>query len=108
MTTRLLVFAPNWLGDGVMALPALADLDATLAHVATHSPQGANRVHARIQTIINLLLTHPHIGVQTNDPSIRRINTGPYLIFYEAAEDEIIIHAVRHGARDPGSMPGAT
>jgi len=29
------------------------------------------------------------------------------LIFYEITGDEIIIHAVRHGARDPSGMPGA-
>jgi len=28
----------------------------------------------------------------------------PYLIFYEATENEII---VRHAARDPSGMPGA-
>jgi len=32
----------------------------------------------------------------------------PYLIFYEAAENEIIIHAVRHAARDPSGMPGVS
>jgi toxin ParE1/3/4 len=60
--------------------------------------------------LIDLLLSHPAIGVQTDDPTIRRINTSPYpyLIFYEIAGDEIIIHAIRHGARDPSSMPGAT
>src|SRR5678815_3479621 len=26
MTARLVIFAPNWLGDAVMALPALADV----------------------------------------------------------------------------------
>jgi toxin ParE1/3/4 len=31
----------------------------------------------------------------------------PYLIFYEATDGEIIIHAVRHAVRDPSSMPGA-
>jgi plasmid stabilization system protein ParE len=31
----------------------------------------------------------------------------PYLIFYEATNDEIIIHAVRHGARDPSNNPGS-
>jgi plasmid stabilization system protein ParE len=38
----------------------------------------------------------------TDDSTIRRITTTPYpyLIFYEAADAEIIIHAVRHGARD--------
>jgi plasmid stabilization system protein ParE len=43
------------------------------------------------------------------DPAIRRlpVTAYPYLIFYEIADDEIIIHAVRHTARDPSSMPGA-
>ena len=87
--------------------PALADLAAILDYIATHSPQGARRVQARIQAIIGLLLLHPHIGRRTADPSIRRMTTTPYpyLIFYEAADDEIIIHAVRHARRDPSGMP---
>jgi toxin ParE1/3/4 len=62
-----------------------------------------------IAAVINLLLTRPRIGVQTEDPTIRRMNTSPYpyLIFYEATDDEIIIHAVRHGARAPSGMPGS-
>ena len=88
--------------------PALADLDAILTYITTHSPRGASRVHARIEAIINLLLLHPRVGVQTDDPAIRRIGASPYpyLIFYEIAGDDIIIHAVRHGARDPSDMPG--
>ena len=68
------------------------------------------RIHARIQAVINLLLSHPRVGVQTDDPTIRRINTSPYpyLIFYEVSADEVVIHAVRHGARDPSGMPGST
>jgi plasmid stabilization system protein ParE len=90
-------------------LPALADLSAILDYIAAHSPQGARRVQARIQAIIDLLLVHPHIGARTDDPAIRRLTTPPYpyLVFYEATEVEIIIHAVRHGARDPSGMPGA-
>jgi hypothetical protein len=47
--------------------------------------------------------------VRTADPTIRRLTTlpYPYLIFYEITDAEIIIHAVRHAARDPSSMPGA-
>jgi toxin ParE1/3/4 len=90
-------------------LPALADLSAILDYIAVQSPQGARRVQARIQTIIDLLLLHPHIGTRTDDPVIRRLTTSPYpyMVFYEATESEIIIHAVRHGARDPSGMPGA-
>lgn len=90
--------------------PALADLDSILDYIAQHSPQDAARVHARIDAIINLLLSHPRIGLQTDDPTIRRVNTPPYpyLVFYEIAGDEIVIHAVRHGARNPSSMPGTS
>jgi toxin ParE1/3/4 len=46
----------------------------------------------------------------TDDPAIRRLTTTPYpyLIFYEVTETEIIVHAIRHGARDPSGMPGST
>jgi toxin ParE1/3/4 len=89
--------------------PALADLSAILDYIAGHSPQGAHRVQARIQAAIDLLLLHPNIGRRTNDPAIRRliVTPYPYLIFYEATGTEIIIHAVRHAARDPSTMPGS-
>lgn len=89
-------------------IPALADLNAVLSHIAAHSPQGARRVQSRIQVAVDLLLLHPLIGTRTDDPAIRRLTASPYpyLIFYEATEAEIIVHAVRHAARDPSGMPG--
>jgi toxin ParE1/3/4 len=88
-------------------LPAHADLNSILDHIASASPQGAQRVKRRIHAVIDLLLTHPAIGSRTDDPAIRRLTTTPYsfLVFYEIAGDEIIIHAVRHAARNPSSMP---
>jgi plasmid stabilization system protein ParE len=90
-------------------LPALAELASILDYIAQHSPLGARRVQSRIQTIIDVLLQHPHIGTRTSEPTIRRMTVlpYPYLIFYEATDEEIIIHAVRHVARDPSGMPGA-
>jgi toxin ParE1/3/4 len=90
-------------------LPALADLNSILDYIAAHSPQGAKHVQARLQAIIDLLIIYPDIGIRTDDPVIRRLTTPPYpyLIFYEVAETEIIIHAVRHAARDPSGMPGS-
>ena len=87
--------------------PALADLDSILNYIADRSPHGAARVHARIQHVINLLLQYPQAGSLTDDPPIRRMTTRPYpyLIFYEPTRDEIIIHAVRHGARNPSGNP---
>jgi len=88
--------------------PAFADLSLVLDYIAGHSPQGATRVQARIQSVIQLLTSHPHIGVRTEDPAIRRLTTlpYPYLVFYEVTETEIIVHAVRHAASDPSDMPG--
>jgi plasmid stabilization system protein ParE len=90
-------------------LPALADLDDMLDYIDGKSPQGAARVKSRIHTTITLLLQHPLIGRRTDDPAIRRMTAlpYPYVVFYEATDDELIIHAVRHTARNPSSMPGS-
>ena len=89
--------------------PALADLGAILDYIAAHSPRGAGRVQARIQALIALLPLHPQMGRRTMDPAIRRMTVTPYpyLVFYEATQTEIIIHAIRHGARDPSRAPGS-
>lgn len=89
--------------------PALADLSGILDYIAVRSPSGAAHVQARIKAITELLLLHPRIGTPTDDPTIRRMTTPPYpyLIFYEATDDEIIIHTVRHGARKPFDPSGA-
>jgi toxin ParE1/3/4 len=89
--------------------PAAADLASILEYIAAASPQGAQRVQRRIQHVVELLLTHPNIGVLTVDPSIRRLTTTPYpfLVFYEVSGDEVIVHAIRHSARDPSGMPGS-
>jgi toxin ParE1/3/4 len=90
-------------------LPALADLDEVLIYLAPRSPQGAARVQSRIKSFIDLLPSHPLIGARSDDPTIRRLVVTPYtyLVFYEVADDEIIIHNVRHSARNPSSMPGS-
>lgn len=90
-------------------LPALSDLNSILDHIAAASPQGARRVQHRIQSVMDLLQDHPNMGIPTDDPFIRRLSTTPYpyLVFYEVGEGEIIVHAVRHAARNPRSMPGS-
>jgi toxin ParE1/3/4 len=84
---------------------AATELSEVLDHIEQRSPLGAHRVQARIQTIINLLLRHPHAGQFTSNGRLRRmvVSPHPYLIFYEATEDEIVIHGVRHGARRPST-----
>ena len=89
-------------------LRGAAELDKVLVYIEERSPQGARYVQARIQTIVNLLLQHPHAGQLTSKGRLRRVVASPYpyLIFYHATEDEIVIHGVRHSARRPSTMPG--
>jgi toxin ParE1/3/4 len=86
---------------------AIADLRKALAYIEKRSPQGARKVQARIQRLIDLTLDHPHAGARTSSKRLRRLvaRPYPYLIFYEVADNEIVIHGVRHSARRPSSMP---
>ena len=88
-------------------LRGAAELDKVLSYIEAQSPQGARRVQTRIQVIINLILQHPHAGRLTSKGRLRRMIASPYpyLIFYQATEDAIVIHGVRHSARRPSSMP---
>jgi plasmid stabilization system protein ParE len=81
-----------------------------LKYIASHSPQGAKRVRARIGVVVDQLRRHPLSGVATDDPTIRRMTTAPfpYVIFYEVTDNEIVIHAVRHGARASYDLPRST
>jgi plasmid stabilization system protein ParE len=78
-------------------------LASILDGIAAESPQGAQRVRSRIRSVTELLLAYPLIGVRTEEPRIRRVTTipYPYVIFYEVRGDEVIVHAVRHGAQRP-------
>jgi toxin ParE1/3/4 len=87
-------------------LRGAAELDQVLGYIEAQSPQGARHVQTRIKVIIELLLQYPRAGRLTSKAGLRRMVVSPYpfLIFYRATRDEIIIHGVRHTARRP-SMP---
>jgi plasmid stabilization system protein ParE len=91
-----------------VTLPALADLDDIFDHFDARSPQGARRFQSRVKSLIGILPRHPFAGSRTDDSEIRRLvaTPYPYCLFYETGDDEIIIHAFRHAARDPSSMLG--
>ena len=88
-------------------LPALADLDRLLAYVAQRSPQGARHVLDDIRKTERLIAQFPQAGRATRRRMIRRIKVlrRPYLMFYQPTG---IGHAIRHGARDPATMPDGT
>ena len=86
---------------------AVTELAEVLDYIAERSPQAARSIHARIQAISDLLLQHPRAGQPQRRGRLQRIIVYPYpyLIFYQIVDDEIVIHGVRHAARNPSSMP---
>jgi len=82
---------------------AAAELEEVLAYIEGRSPLGAHHVQARMKAITDFLLRHPRAGQLTSNSRLRRVVVSPYpyLIFYEVAQDQIVIHGVRHSARRP-------
>jgi toxin ParE1/3/4 len=78
---------------------ALADLEEIFAYFAQDNPSAAARLVARVENAAKRITESPYIGEATSRPRFRRWPVGNYLIVYEVAQDEVIIHYVRHGAR---------
>jgi len=78
---------------------ALADLDEIFAHIAADNPDAAARLVARIEQAVERIAASPCIGEATLKGGFRRIVVRNYLIVYEVADKEVVIHYVRHGAR---------
>lgn len=87
-------------------LSALRELEETLGYIADRAPQGAQNLQARIQQMVALIALNPKIGVKTGK-RLRRLTVlpYPYLIFYSATDEDVVIHGVRHSARHPSTMP---
>lgn len=83
-----------------------SDLDRTLTYLRGESPQAAENFRARFSEILEQL-TKFDTSRSTRDPRYRILNTHPfpYLIFLRRRGQKIEIVAIRHGARNPRSMP---
>src|SRR5271166_3433231 len=81
-----------------------------LARSSITSPSIRRRARGEFRPVFRPSQTFCY-SILTSDAAraiaIRRMTTTPYpyLVFYEITETEIIIHAVRHAARDPSCAP---
>lgn len=81
--------------------PAAVELTELLDYITERSPQGAGRVLRRIQEVERHISRFPRLGTKTHDPALRAMFTSPYpyVILYEERQGEILIHRIRHAAR---------
>ena len=72
---------------------AATQIAKALEYIEADSPQGANHVRERIQTLFRLLEQHPYAGQATDLPGVRRLTLSPYpyLIFYRVTDSEVIV-----------------
>jgi addiction module RelE/StbE family toxin len=78
---------------------ALVDLDEIFAYIAKDSRKAAAQLVARIEQATAEIAERPYLGATTRNPKFRRFPVGNYLIVYEVEQSEVIVHFVRHGAR---------
>lgn len=57
---------------------AATQIEKALDYIGAESPQGANRMRERIQTLFLLLTHHPYAGQLTDLPGVRRLVVSPY------------------------------
>jgi toxin ParE1/3/4 len=81
---------------------SLRDLTNIYDYIAERNPYAASRVLGRIRAAINLLSEFPRIGHSGRAPDTREwvVKGLPYVIVHELHEDELVILAIMHGARD--------
>jgi toxin ParE1/3/4 len=88
---------------------AATQIEKALDYIEAESPQGANRMRERIQTLFLLLAHHPYAGQATDLPGVRRlvVSPYPYLIFYRVTDNEVIVQRMRHTSRRSRATSGA-
>jgi plasmid stabilization system protein ParE len=87
----------------VYAPRALRDLEGIAAYLVERNPAGATNVLGAIKSSIDTLSFFPLIGRLVDDAGHRRVPVlrYPYVIFYRASGDELLILHVRHTSRRP-------
>jgi toxin ParE1/3/4 len=79
---------------------ALREIEEILSYLASHNPAAAAAVEARVEEVIAWIDQFPRIGhAIENDVRMLPLGRYPFLIFYTAERDGVIIRNVRHHAR---------
>jgi plasmid stabilization system protein ParE len=80
---------------------AQRDIEAIFDYLRPRSPQGTQGVAQRLFEILQLLADQPHAGALSKTRRVRRYTLAPfpYVIYYRAEADFVLILGVRHGAR---------
>jgi toxin ParE1/3/4 len=88
------------------------DLSAAHAFLTERSPSAADRLLDEVEAVIDLLIRFPRVGTARDEIVVGvrsfRVRRFPYLLFYELAQNDIVLLRLLHGAQDitPGKVSG--
>lgn len=90
----------------------LSDYAEVVRQLCEANPDAAESFCEAIERALNLLAKHPQLGAKAgygHAPQIRKWIVQPfrkYLLFYQEADDGVLVIRLLHGARDlPGLIP---
>jgi toxin ParE1/3/4 len=74
--------------------------------VAKDSLRQADKLVDRLDELIQELAVHPSLGVNRDhlSPDLRAVMMKPYIIYYKAIDQDILIVRILHGARDQRAL----
>lgn len=80
---------------------ALRDLDQISSYIAERHVGAAGAFLASVASVVQRLERYPRSAQNTEMKDVRAtpVSRFPYLIFYTAENDGIVIHYIRHAAR---------
>lgn len=85
----------------VWSVEAQVNLEAIRAYIGYFNPFAAHRVAARLVTAAESLADYPLRGRPASHGHRELMAVHPYSIRYFVAGEDVVIAAIRHGAREP-------
>lgn len=85
----------------VWSRAALRRLEEIRSYVAKDKPMAAERLSARIVSVVELLREHPFLGRAGPEPGVRELVVAgtPYVVYYCVRGRRVTINTVWHGAQ---------
>jgi toxin YoeB len=63
----------------------------------------SDKLYRILRKEVKILLKFPEIGLKTTEETTRGLILGDYIVYYEIADDKIVIHTIWDSRQDPES-----
>jgi plasmid stabilization system protein ParE len=64
----------------------------------------SQKIYKEIKKSVNLLKKQPRLGLKTDDPTVRALIVGDFIVFYEFTKSEIIVHTLWDCRQNPDDL----